>query len=246
MQKRTNSLLFHFAVIFLIFTVVTLTMSGINTYVRQNEIYKAQCEENIRHIGEYLADLILEDGDDFVIYQEYYMNDVRMMDILDCACENDLAVVVHAGFDVGLPGLDFSVPEYVLPVIEKLHPKKLVLAHMGGWRCWDEVEELLAGKDVYFDTSFSIVPLRDKDAVLTASFPPSSDPSINRARTKEEQLSIAQFLRITKKHGKEKLLFGSDSPWSPQKESVSYIKNSGLPDDFLDAIFYKNAEKLLK
>lgn len=42
----------------------------------------------------------------------------------------------------------------VLNVLNKVNPKKLVLAHMGGWNLWDEVEEKLVGKNVYFDTGF--------------------------------------------------------------------------------------------
>lgn len=217
------------------------------------------------------------------VYQEYYMDGIETMRIIDCACEYDLAVVVHAGYDVGLPGLDYATPKHILPVIEKLHPKKLVLAHTGGWNCWDEVEELLAGQDVFFDTSFSLNPIRNKErnaetalhpfrehsvstseaakrasgtnaekakkaspSGQTLSFHGIKDSTISIERSKKEQLSMAQFLRIAKKHGKDHLLFGSDSPWSSQEESIRLIKESGLPGDFLDAIFYKNAERLLQ
>ncbi len=47
MEKKTDSLLFKFAFIFAVFTVVTLLMSGINTYVNQTNSYKSQCEDRI-------------------------------------------------------------------------------------------------------------------------------------------------------------------------------------------------------
>lgn len=199
------------------------------------------------------------------VYQNSYFDSIETMRIVECACENDLIIVIHAGFDVGFPGADHAVPKHILPVIEKIHPKKLVLAHMGGWSCWDEVEEMLVGTDVYFDTSFSITPLRDKaddHAKDTTAVPPTlqngkslyidsdgsekkTDPTINWARTDKEQLTLAQFSRLVEKHGKEHILFGSDSPWSSQSESVQYIRESGLKEDVLEDIFYENANQLL-
>ncbi len=196
------------------------------------------------------------------VYQGSNIDSLENMRILECACENDLIVVIHAGFDVGFPGLDHAVPKHILPVIEKIKPKKLVLAHMGGWSCWDEVEDMLAGTDVYFDTSFSLTPLRDrKSNPLSQNILPEAgkslytdsgeadkqtDSTINWNRTENEQLSLAQFIRLVEKHGKERILFGSDSPWSSQTESIRYLKDSGLSADILDAVFYENAKKLLQ
>ncbi|MBR1741781.1 MAG: amidohydrolase family protein, partial [Lachnospiraceae bacterium] len=113
------------------------------------------------------------------VYQEQDFDGIETMRIVECACENDLIIVIHAGYDVGFPGKRHAAPVHILPVIERLQPKKLVLAHMGGWDCWDEVEEALAGQDVYFDTSFSITPIRDRG---------ESSFAINETRTANEQL----------------------------------------------------------
>ena len=73
MRKKTDSLVFKIGVIFLIFTVFTLGFSAFSTYYNQMNIYKSQCEVNIRNIGEYLALLIEERGEEFITYQDYYM-----------------------------------------------------------------------------------------------------------------------------------------------------------------------------
>ena len=73
MRKKTDSLIFKTGIIFLIFTVFTLAFSAFSTYYNQVKIYKSQCEENIRNIGEYLALLIEERGEEFITYQEYYL-----------------------------------------------------------------------------------------------------------------------------------------------------------------------------
>ncbi len=77
----TNSLIFKFSVIIMTFTVVLLVISGILTYLSQMRIYKEQCEENIRNIGEYLAALMENEGENIKRYQDYYMEHYGEMDI---------------------------------------------------------------------------------------------------------------------------------------------------------------------
>ena len=81
MKKRTDSLIFKIALIFFIFIFATLTVSGINTYVRQTEIYKAQCEENIHDIAVHLSNLIVADDDDFVWFQNYFLEHCQEMNV---------------------------------------------------------------------------------------------------------------------------------------------------------------------
>lgn len=163
------------------------------------------------------------------VFQGVYFDDIRYLRIVECACEYDMTIVVHAGYDNSFPGDDFVLPRHILPVVEKLRPRKLVLAHMGGWGCWDEAEELLVGRNVYLDTSFTIIPFRKKD-----NTPASIKP-----------LSREQFCRIVRKHGADKILFGSDSPWSPQDESVTAIRESGLTEEECRMILSENGKRLL-
>ena len=71
MGKRTESLLFKFGVIFGIFTLIMLALSGVSTYVNQTGIYKQQREESIQQIAAYLEDMLAADGESFVQYQRY-------------------------------------------------------------------------------------------------------------------------------------------------------------------------------
>lgn len=166
------------------------------------------------------------------VYQQTDFDDIRYMRIIDCACENGLAVVTHAGYDISFPGGSQAVPERILTVLDAVKPDKLVLAHMGGWRCWDEVEQHLAGAPVWLDTSFTITPIR---------------PAADTCRTPEEchTLSPEQFCHIIRRHGADRVLFGSDSPWSDQKEAVGLLGESGLADKEAAAILGDNAKKLL-
>ncbi len=73
-KRKTKGLLFNFSVMFLAFTIIILIVVGLTTYFTQLNIYKRQCEQNIRNIGEYLEIMMANDGEDFITYQNYYMD----------------------------------------------------------------------------------------------------------------------------------------------------------------------------
>lgn len=149
-------------------------------------------------------------------YQDTYFNDIRYKRIVSCASELGLIVSVHAGRDPKCPEDIHCTPKMALEVIREVQPEKLVLAHLGGNQCWDEVEDLLAGENVYLDT-----------AVVLGVVP-------------EEQL-----VRIVRKHGADKILFGTDSPWAGQKEFVRYLSECSLSEQEKKMIFAENACRLL-
>ena len=79
--KKRDGLLARFALIFLIFTLVSLVFSGFSTYENQNELYRQQCENNIKNIANYLSELIIMDGDDFAEFQKFHIEYCKEMRI---------------------------------------------------------------------------------------------------------------------------------------------------------------------
>lgn len=150
-------------------------------------------------------------------YQDMYFNDIRYKRILDLASELGMIVVVHAGVDPKCPNNVHCTPRMIEEVLNDVKPEKLVLAHFGANKMWDEVEELLIGKNVYFDT-----------AVVLDTMP-------------EEQ-----FVRMVHTHGADKILFATDSPWRGQKKFVTRLKEIGLTEDERTQIFSGTARKLLQ
>ncbi len=71
-MKNKKILIKHLAAILVIFLVVTTAVSGITVYRLQMNIYKELCADRIKGVGDYLTNLILADGEDFVLYSEYY------------------------------------------------------------------------------------------------------------------------------------------------------------------------------
>lgn len=165
-------------------------------------------------------------------YQNVDLDDVRMMRIIDCASELDLIVLTHAGIDIGLYDHNYCSVEHILKIIDQIHPPKFVLAHMGNWDCWEDVERDLAGANVWIDTAFAV-------GSITADLRQDTRPY------KEETLSDEDFVRICRKHGMDKILFGTDSPWQEQKEYIERIRRTGLTSEEQELVFAGNARKLL-
>ncbi len=149
-------------------------------------------------------------------YQGVMIDDPRYMRIIQYADALGLVILVHAGIDIGLPETVHCPPDRARRVLDTLKPKKLVLAHMGGWKQWDEVYEYLAGEQVYLDTAFCF-----------------------------DYMSREMFLKLCEKHGTNKILFATDSPWSDARRDIEVINSLPLADAGKEAIFAGNARKLL-
>ena len=166
-------------------------------------------------------------------YQEADFDDPRYIRILKKASQLGMPVVTHAGLDVGLPGAEQATPEKILRAREQAPDTVLILAHMGGWRCWDETERLLAGTGVYLDTSFSLGKLT-----------PNGN-GYYKTEQDLEMLGAEQFLRLVQVFGADHVLFGTDSPWADQATYLQSIRTLPLTDQDLQAILGGNAERLL-
>lgn len=146
------------------------------------------------------------------VAQQTDFDDISYLRIVDYACENNLIILIHAGYDISYPQRSHSTLRHIVPALDKLQPEKLVLAHMGGWGEWNEVENFIAGRNVWLDTAFTFLPIL---------------PAPGACRTPEETplLSAEQFLRILRRHGTHRILFGTDSPWSDQRESINFLNS---------------------
>lgn len=166
------------------------------------------------------------------VYQGVDLDDPRYLRILDRAAALDLIVITHAGLDVGYPGRVSCSPAMALNAIRQVGPVRLILAHMGGWRNWDQVEELLRSAPVLLDTSFSLGAL----SPLNDGYYRSEDLPL---------LGETQFVRMVRKFGAERILFGSDSPWGDQSVDVARLRALPLTEAEKNAILGGNAQTLL-
>lgn len=167
------------------------------------------------------------------VYQGVDIDDERFVRILTHAGELGLKVIMHAGDDIGFPGSVRCSPEMIVRALKKAGPVELILAHMGGWRNWQAVERLLPQENVYIDTAFSLGQIT---------------PLTEDAYSEEERqlLTAEEFCCLVRAFGSERVLFGTDSPWTDQKKSVEDILSLSLTEKEKEKILGKNAERLLK
>ena len=165
------------------------------------------------------------------VYQDTNLDDKKFLRIFDRAAELDLIAVTHAGLDIGFPGMIRCTPKMSRHVVEEIGEFKFVLAHMGGWKNWDEVLIELADVNVFIDTAFSIGLIPDKKNFYTPE--------------ELKMLDVEDFMKLYKIFGADKILSGSDSPWDSQGTPIDFIKK--LPIDTVDKnkILGINAAKLL-
>ena len=166
------------------------------------------------------------------VYQKAEQDDIRYLRILERAGELGLIVVTHTGIDIGYPDETQCSPEKLRSAIRQVGPVKIVAAHMGGWKQWDEALEQLADTDVFVDTSFSIGIM---------------EPIPDSGYSSEELqlLTGEQFAAMVRAYGVHRVLFGTDSPWSGQQESLAWLRTAPLTATERTAILGENAQKLL-
>ncbi len=178
------------------------------------------------------------------VFTRTYIDNLRYERIISAASELGLIILTHGGYDISYPGADFVTPNHIVKMINDVMPEKMVLAHMGGWGCYDQVLDLCAGRpekgSLYLDTSFSYYPLRPSEYLTD-----ESRAELSSDNQKYNQLSFNLFCQIVRTIGADHVLFGTDSPWSDQKESVDLLRQSGLNEQELSLVLYGNAQKLL-
>ncbi len=132
-----------------------------------------------------------------------------------CA-ELGLFIVFHAGADIAFKAPYKSNPAKFAELHRRFPSLKMILAHLGSWNMWEDVEREIAGLPIYLDTSFTCGII---------------DPSL--------------MLSIIRKHGARHILFGSDSPWQSQTKSLESIRQLPLPESDKELILWDNAAELL-
>ncbi len=149
-------------------------------------------------------------------YQGIDILDHRMFPIYDACSELGMLCVFHSGWDPVSPDKTRATPEQILR-ISKLFPHfRMVLGHLGGMKMWDDVEELLCGRNILMDTAYTY-----------------------------GNISPEQMTRIIQKNGAENILFGSDCPWQSSRDTANFVDSLPLSSEEKDKIFYKNAMELL-
>ncbi len=149
-------------------------------------------------------------------YQQFALDEKRLYPLYDGLSELGLLLMLHCGQDFAYPPSRRAAPDKILHLLRAFPKLQLVATHMGGWNMWDEVEEVLIGREVYLDTSFSLGTLAHEQAG-----------------------------RMLANHPPEYILFGSDSPWDDQNRALHEVKKMELEGKLERNILGENSRRLL-
>lgn len=148
-------------------------------------------------------------------HQSFMPHEPRMRAIYDAASDAGMIVLFHAGADVIHPTVS-GTPESFAQVIAA-HPRlTAILAHLGGFREWQGVARHIAGRDVWLDTAYTPGHLPDEE-----------------------------FVELVRAHGADRVLFGSDGPWTDAASEIAHLREVGFTASELDGILGGNAARLL-
>lgn len=148
-------------------------------------------------------------------YQGFSVDDIRMKPIYKKIGELGLITIFHAGVDYGFPPPYGATPEKLARALSWFS-SPVVAAHWGGAGCGEGVITHLCGKDIYFDTSFGY-----------------------------GQMPKYYAEQILEKHGTDKMLFGTDTPWHTAEMEMRLLATLNLSENEMAKITHQNAQRLL-
>jgi uncharacterized protein len=148
-------------------------------------------------------------------HQAFAPHDPRLDPIYAAAVEHGLVVFFHAGEDLLHDTLN-GTPAAFAAMLDAWPGLRCVLAHMGGFRQWSAVRERLLGRDVWFDTAYTLGHLPDDE-----------------------------FVALARDHGADRVLFGSDGPWTDAGAELAHLRSLPLTPVELAGILGGNAVRLL-
>ena len=148
-------------------------------------------------------------------HQSFEPHEPRMEAIYEAAIASGLIIFFHAGGDL-VHDTVRGTPESFARVLDAWPDLRCVLAHMGGYNQWHAVTGCLAGRDAWFDTAYTLGHLPDEE-----------------------------FVSLAREHGCDRVLFGTDGPWTDAAAQLEQLRGLPFTPEELAGILGGNAERLL-
>lgn len=149
-------------------------------------------------------------------YQDFVLDDEALLPLFRALDRLGLFVLCHTGFDFAFARERKGDPVRVRRLLDRVPTLKLVTSHLGAWDDWDEVERHLIGQPISMDVSLSL-------------------DLLGRERARAMLLA----------HPVDRVLFGTDSPWAGQAETLAAVRDLALGAEREAALLGGNAAALL-
>jgi predicted TIM-barrel fold metal-dependent hydrolase len=147
-------------------------------------------------------------------YQQFLFDEERLFPLYARLEEEGLFLIAHTGYDISYPFDDRVGPARVVRVLDRFPGLKLMTSHLGAWYDYDEVRRWFVGRPIYMDISCTF-----------------------------GYLPAPEIKALIEAHGTQYVLFGSDSPWMAQEETLSDLRSLGFSPEVLALIEGENARR---
>jgi hypothetical protein len=152
------------------------------------------------------------------LFQALSLSDPRVRDILAALSEEGMPVISHVGAGGDDEANERGNPAALRRLADDLPDLTLIACHYGGYHRLDEAEQHVVGSRV----------------VLETSWPPTL-----------AELDKERLVAILRRHGTDRVVFGSDWPMADPGAEIAAIRDLGLTKDEEDGILGDNLARLL-
>ena len=147
-------------------------------------------------------------------FQHFRLDDPRLLPIFEEA-QKDFIFMIHIG-DSLPPAENPSCPYKMAAILDTFPRLNVIAAHLGGFRQWQYALEVLAGRDIWMDTSSCM-----------------------------QEISDDVLRGILSRHPRERLLFGTDYPiMDPGDEIDALQRRTRFTDEQIDEILSNGSTML--
>ncbi|MFW6773923.1 amidohydrolase family protein [Nocardioides sp. CPCC 205120] len=152
------------------------------------------------------------------LFQTVSLADPRVHDILAALAQEGMPVVTHVGAGADPEANERGAPHLLRALADSLPDLQLIACHYGGYHRLDEAEQHVVGSSVTLETSW----------------PPTM-----------AELEPEKVLALIRRHGADRVVYGSDWPMADPAAEIAAIRNLGLTPEEEAAILGGNLARIL-
>lgn len=201
-----------------------------STVARTNEFIGTVPRDRLVPMGTVHPDLPVEDNLKYLqdngivgvkvhpLFQALSYADPRVHDILAALAEAGMPVITHVGAGEDPEANERGAPALVRRVADALPNLTMIACHYGGYHRLDEAEQHVVGSHMTLETSW----------------PPTL-----------AEVDPDRLVAIIRRHGADRVVFGSDWPMADPAAEIAAIRKLGLSKQEEDGILGDNLARLL-
>lgn len=154
----------------------------------------------------------------------FFPNDPVLWPVYQVCQDRNIPIISHSGRWITESVENFAQPVHFTDVLKAFPKLTLVIAHLGAPFFEESIDLSKKFSNLYFDTS----------------------ATIHGGAGGEEALSDEDAVRLIRKIGTDRVMFGSDFPWSHPGQDLKRFVGLKFTEEEKKAILAKNAKRILK